>query len=130
MPRAPSTRTRISTRRFSAEDHHGARAAPTHPPRLDSGAPLPGGRADRERRTLPSDVLFIPTQTDSTVNMQLDLQRTRELFVLNRQLPGQEYLRAILIRGEVRGIEAAVFARDDGVRLRGIEDHHRATTQR
>ena len=46
-----------------------------------------------------------------------------------RQLPGQEYLGAIPVGGEVGHIEAATAALDDGVRLAGVEYHRRTPDQ-
>ena len=50
--------------------------------------------------------------------------------MVQRHLPGEEDLRAIAARGEISGIETAALARNDGVRLTRIEQHHRTAHQR
>lgn len=81
------------------------------------------------RCAVQPDLLFVKPRCDQRFDIEGNPKGLRNVDVLDRQLPGQEHLGAIVLGREFGRIKAAAVARDDGVRLAGIEDHHRASDQ-
>ena len=63
------------------------------------------------------------------IDVKGDLQCARDIDMLDRKLPSQEYLGAISVRREIGHIEADAVSLNDSMGLAGIEDHHRALGQ-
>ena len=75
------------------------------------------------------DLFFLQPRRGSRVGVKSDSQRLRDIGLFDGKLPGQEYLRAILGKGEVGHIKAGAVARNDGVGLSCIEDQNRTPDQ-
>jgi hypothetical protein len=75
-------------------------------------------------------LLSIKQQGSRRVNIKGNLKGVPDMDVLNGELPGQKYLSAIPIWGEVGHIKASAATLNNGVGLAGIKDHHRPSGQR
>lgn len=82
------------------------------------------------RCAIQPDLLFVQLGCIRRVGVEGHAKELRNIGVLNGQLPGQEYLAAVLLRREIGQMKAVTVARNDGVGLAGIENHHRAPDQR
>ena len=84
-------------------------------------APLTRFRADTGPRAIEPNLFGIQQHSGVWICIETNLQCLHDIDILDGELPGQEYQRAILLGGEIGHLKATTVARDDSMRLACIE---------
>lgn len=83
--------------------------------------PLTRFRADSGPRAIEPNLFGIQQHSGGCVCIEANLQCLHDIDILDGELPGQEYQRAILLGGEIGHLKTTTVARNDGMRLACIK---------